>query len=87
MLVLCREIDQEIVIVAPDGTVIPIQVVAIRDSSRVRMGVRAPREYAVHRMEVWNEIVRGREMSETADVAGAIARVRSEKARFATAGR
>lgn len=59
-LVLSREIDQDIVIIAPDGAELVIRNIAVRLGGKVRIGVRAPREYAVHRREIADRIERQR---------------------------
>jgi carbon storage regulator CsrA len=56
MLVIARHEDEEIVITAPNGDVISVMVV--RGGANVRLGIGAPRSYAVHRREVNDEIVR-----------------------------
>ena len=51
MLVLSRHVSETIVITAPDGTRITLQVVEIR-GDRCRLGVTASKDYAVHRGEI-----------------------------------
>ena len=57
MLVLSRQRDESIVIITPDGVEIDFTTVDIR-GDKVRTGVTAPKEYAVHRREVWEAIKR-----------------------------
>jgi carbon storage regulator len=52
MLVLTRRIGEEIVIPALDVT---IRLVEVR-GDKVRLGIDAPTEVAVHRKEVWERI-------------------------------
>ena len=56
MLVLKRHLGETIVI----GNVIRITVVEIR-GDRVRLGIDAPKDVAVHREEVWDAIQRQKE--------------------------
>lgn len=56
MLVLERKLD-EVVTIGPD---IEILIVRIR-GDRVQLGIRAPRNVAVHRKEVWEAIQRDSE--------------------------
>jgi carbon storage regulator len=58
MLVLTRRAEQSIVI----GTDIVVTVLEVRGDN-VRIGIRAPRDVAVHREEVFNEIRRANEAS------------------------
>ncbi len=53
MLVLSRQRDQTIII----GDDIEITVVDIR-GNKVRLGINAPAEVAVHRKEIWEAIKR-----------------------------
>ncbi len=55
MLVLTRKPNQAIVI----GDDIKIVIVSV-DRDQVRLGIEAPRDIAVHRSEVYEEIHRGR---------------------------
>ena len=52
MLVLTRKLGEEIVIPSLDIT---IRLVEIR-GERVRLGIEAPTQIAVHRREVWDRI-------------------------------
>lgn len=61
MLVLSRDMDERIKIQTPDGTVIDILVVEVRSGRRVRIGIDAPEDYAVHREEVFDAIQREKE--------------------------
>lgn len=67
MLVLTRRMHEELVITLGDQTVVVRVVGVARD--RVRLGITAPREVAVHRSEVAQRIAR--EEAELAGVAGA----------------
>ncbi len=53
MLVLCRQLDETIVI----GDRIEVTVVEI-SGGKVRLGITAPPEIRVHRKEVWEQIQR-----------------------------
>lgn len=57
MLVLSRKVNEELVITMPDGTQVSVVVVDIR-GDKVRVGVHAPRDVAVHRREVHDAIER-----------------------------
>ena len=52
MLVLTRKLGEEIVIPSLEVT---IRVVEVR-GEKVRLGIEAPTEIAVHRKEVWDRI-------------------------------
>ncbi len=52
MLVLTRKISQSIVI----GDDIEIVVLEVR-GEQVRIGIKAPKNVAVHRKEIWEQIV------------------------------
>ena len=52
MLVLSRAKDESIMI----GQDIKITVVGIQGSSKVRLGIEAPREIPVHRQEIFDAI-------------------------------
>lgn len=55
MLILTRAVDERIIIPLPDGRDLRIQVVQIR-GDRVRIGVEAPPDVAVHREEIMQQI-------------------------------
>jgi carbon storage regulator len=55
MLVLSRIVNEKIIITSPDGTLITLMVVEVR-GDKVRIGVDAPRNWAVHRKEVADAI-------------------------------
>jgi carbon storage regulator len=55
MLVLTRMQNEKIVITTPDGIRITVMVIAIR-GDKVRLGIEAPKDVAVHREEVQNQI-------------------------------
>ncbi len=60
MLVLARKKNEEVVIICPDGTEITVRVTDT-EPHKTRLGVTAPREYQVHRREVWTEIQKERQ--------------------------
>ena len=60
MLILTRKQDEKIIITTPDGLRITAMVIAIR-GDKVRLGIDAPLEVAVHREEVQAVIDRGAE--------------------------
>ena len=62
MLVLTRRVGEEIVI----GDGIRVRIVAI-DNHRVRVGVTAPKEVAVHRQEVHQRLQEFRDTAESAE--------------------
>jgi carbon storage regulator len=53
MLVLSRKLNERIVI----GGEIEVTVLSIR-GDKVRLGIKAPKEVPVHRLEVYNAIAR-----------------------------
>lgn len=55
MLVLLRKCSETIVITAPDGTRITLMVIEVR-GDKVRIGVDAPKDWAVHRGEIQKSI-------------------------------
>lgn len=59
MLVLSREVDQEIVITTATGEEITVKVVDIR-SGKVRIGVFADPKTSIHRREVQDAIRQAR---------------------------
>lgn len=58
MLVLARKRNESLV-VSPDGgeTMVNIVVLEIR-GDKVRLGIEAPKEWLIHRQEVWAAIKR-----------------------------
>lgn len=52
MLVLTRKVNQSIVI----GDCVEVVVLEVR-GEQVRLGIRAPRDVAVHRKEIYDQIV------------------------------
>ncbi len=57
MLVLTRETDQSITLGDPAGETAAIEIVVVEiRGGEVRLGVKAPKEVAVHRKEIWLEI-------------------------------
>jgi carbon storage regulator len=56
MLVFTRLKNELIDVIHPDGTRIEICVIEIRGGSKVRIGVNAPKEVAIHRREVTEAI-------------------------------
>lgn len=55
MLVLSRKCSETIVITAPDGTRITLMVIEVR-GDKSRIGVDAPKDWAVHRGEIQKAI-------------------------------
>jgi carbon storage regulator len=62
MLILTRRVGESVVI----GDEVTITVLAIK-SGQVRLGVKAPREVAVHREEIYDRIQNGIEPELDAD--------------------
>lgn len=60
MLVLTRQLDQEIII----GDDIVVTVVAIRHD-KVRLGIKSPAEVPIHRREVYEAILREKRLGLT----------------------
>lgn len=60
MLILTRKQDEKIVITTPDGIRITVMVVAIR-GDKVRLGIEAPKDVAIHREEIQAAIDGGAE--------------------------
>lgn len=58
MLVLQRKVEEDIVIVLPDGQEIVVTVTEIRNGCKVRLGIQAGGNIKVHRREVWEAIQR-----------------------------
>jgi carbon storage regulator CsrA len=66
MLVLSRKVEEAIIITIPDGRKIRLQVTSMRSNgsplpptTKVRIGIDAPRDVMVHREEVQREVERG----------------------------
>ena len=59
MLVLSRQIDDEIVFVLEDGRTIQLRPLALH-GGRVRIGIEAPKSIKVHRREVLDRITEER---------------------------
>ena len=55
MLVLSREVNQKIIITAPDGTKVIIMVVEIR-GHKSRLAIDAPRSWSVNREEIQEQV-------------------------------
>ena len=55
MLVLSRKVGETVIITAPDGTQIVLMLVEVR-GDKVRIGIAAPKSYAVNREEVQQRI-------------------------------
>ena len=74
MLVLSRKVNQSIMV----GDNVRVVVVAV-DRDQVKLGIEAPREIAVHRSEIYEEIQRSNRSAaampaETAEIPGTFAR-------------
>lgn len=63
MLVLTRRPNESITI----GEEVEITVVEVR-GDQVRLGIRAPRDLAVHRKEVWVQIKKENQVAATVDL-------------------
>jgi carbon storage regulator CsrA len=66
MLVLSRKVEEAIIITIPDGRKIHLKVTSMRsngkplpETTKVRIGIDAPRDVTVHREEVQREVERG----------------------------
>lgn len=55
MLVLSRNVEQEIVLTLPSKEQIIFQVVAIK-KDRVRLGIKAPLSITIHRREIQDKV-------------------------------
>lgn len=64
MLVLSRKVNQSIMV----GDNVRVVVVAV-DRDQVKLGIEAPREIAVHRSEIYEEIQRSNRAAATEGVA------------------
>ena len=62
MLVLTRRLDQTIMIGDPKSGEAPIEITVIEvRGDQVRLGIAAPRDVAVHRREIYDEIQTGKQ--------------------------
>jgi len=50
MLVLTRKTGETIRLVGPDGEVIDLEVINYPSKQQVRVGVKAPRDFKIHRV-------------------------------------
>ncbi|MBI5757970.1 MAG: carbon storage regulator [Planctomycetales bacterium] len=57
MLVLSRKRDESIVLGPPGGDLVEVTVIDIR-GDKVRLGIQVPREWTLHRKEVYQAIQR-----------------------------
>ncbi len=55
MLVLSRKVGETVIITAPDGTSLVVMLVEVR-GDKVRIGIAAPKSYAVNREEIQQRI-------------------------------
>jgi carbon storage regulator len=55
MLVLTRKRDESIVLGPPGGDLVEVTVIDIR-GDKVRLGIQVPREWTLHRKEVYEAI-------------------------------
>ncbi len=55
MLVLSRKRDESIVLGPPNGDLVEVTVIDIR-GDKVRLGIQVPREWTLHRKEVYQAI-------------------------------
>lgn len=55
MLILSRDVEEELVIILEDGREITVKVVRATNN-KTRLGVEAERSIEVHRREVWEAI-------------------------------
>lgn len=74
MLVLSRKVNQSIMV----GDNVRVVVVAV-DRDQVKLGIEAPREIAVHRSEIYEEIQRSNRSAaampaESVEIPGTVAR-------------
>ncbi len=58
MLVLSRFENEVIMAILPDGREIEFRIVEVRENGKIRVGINAPHDVEVHRLEVWNAIKR-----------------------------
>jgi carbon storage regulator len=62
MLVLSRHKNESVFIELPNGELIKVMIVDIRDGCKVRLGFEAPTNIPVHREEVYHTIKKGNPM-------------------------
>ena len=55
MLCISRKVTESVIITAPDGTKMVVKILS-RRGDKIRLGITAPRDYAVHREEVQAKI-------------------------------
>jgi carbon storage regulator CsrA len=55
MLVFSRKVNEKVIITAPDGTQITIELYDI-SKTKCRIGIAAPTSWTVHREEIQNAI-------------------------------
>jgi carbon storage regulator CsrA len=62
MLILSRRLDEKVILTLPDGERVTIQVIGFKSGTplTVRLGFDAPKEIAIHREEVQQDIDEGR---------------------------
>lgn len=56
MLVLCRKLEEEVVVIGPDGVVLGTLKLTKCQRDRAWIGFEFPPEIKVHRREVWERI-------------------------------
>ncbi len=69
MLVLHRQLNEDVYIDTPGGERVLVRVVAINGHKGVKIGFEAPRAFAVHRREIAERI---EELREQATIAAAV---------------
>lgn len=57
MLVVSRQLDEEIVVDCGGGRIVVFKIVDIR-SDKVRVGMKAPKDVGLYRRELWEEKLR-----------------------------
>lgn len=55
MLIVCRQDGEEVVMQLGDGRTAVVRICGVR-GEKVRIGFDVPRDLAVHRREIWDEI-------------------------------
>lgn len=60
MLVLTRRPGEELIITLPDGSLITVAVLGLR-GNQIRLGVEAPKNVAVDRLEIYQRKMMGME--------------------------